>query len=101
VVNAAEFGVVEPMAGGAAKSEVKAMVPLASGAVSVRVVPVVRPSTSKATFLVGSAEPTTRNISSAGSLADAPISAGVKTTSLKTPTTASFGTMMSFSAMLF
>ena len=43
VVNAAEFGVVEPMAGGAAKSEVKAMVPEASGAVSVRVVPVVMP----------------------------------------------------------
>ena len=43
VVNAPEFGVVEPMAGGAAKSEVKAMVPEASGAVSVRVVPVVRP----------------------------------------------------------
>ena len=43
VVNAAEFGVVLPMAGGEAKSEVKAMVPEASATVSVRVVPVVRP----------------------------------------------------------
>ena len=67
VVNAPVFGVVEPMAGGAAKSSVRAMVPEA-GTVSVEVVAVVRPSTSKATFLVGSAEPTTRNISSAGSL---------------------------------